>query len=138
MKKGGRDFGEWLVRLRLVFSFPGFAGADEDMLFLFLGVFLEGGEAFGAEAEFLLHTGVRVIGIEKFLEQDEDVELGALELDLGVVVHGELGVGAADADGAHGVDAALLRQGLVEVEDPGFEVVVDAHYLLAGLEHGGV
>jgi hypothetical protein len=110
--------------------------ADEFGFFLFLSLFEERGEALGAKAEFLLYTGVRIIGIVEFLEQEEKIKLGVGQLDLGVVGDGELGVRASGTQSSNRVDLVFLGQGLVEVEDPGIELIIDADNLLAGFEHG--
>ena len=116
--------------------FLALADADEFGFFLLLGLFEERSETFGTEAELLLHAGVRIVGIVEFLEQEEEVELSTGEFDFGIVVNDELRIGASGTQGTHGVDLILLGQGLVEVEDPGIELIVDADDLLAGFEHG--
>ena len=143
LKHGGNENGKWFQTSALPrvgrLGFPFFlavADADEFGFFFLLGLLEERSETFGTEAEFLLHAGVRIVGIVEFLEQEQEIELSTGELDFGIVVNDELRIGASGTQGTHGVDLILLGQGLVEVEDPRIELIVDADDLLAGFEHG--
>ncbi len=73
-------------------------------------VFFEWGEAFSAEAEFLGDGGMWVVGVGEFLQEDEEIDFGGLDLQIGVFGEAKGRVRATDADGADGVDFVFFGQ----------------------------
>jgi len=110
--------------------------SDQLDFLVLLEILLQRGEALGAETEFLLDAGVRIVRIRQFLEEEKDVELGRADREIRVVVDDELRIRPPHLHRADGVDNVLFRERLVEIEDPGLKIVVDADDTLTVSEHG--